>query len=402
MIFILSRIILLGGLCCATLNAQLHLITGSPTPKHNEAFGSALFRVNGGTVQLVEELVSEKVGTDWIGVSYDLNKAVFLPRAFIASDWLNPIVVLDMVSGRVAKRCRFAAPSDLSLVGHWLANTPSRGHILELEMADSRHSQLTAMILDAAVPCEETFATGEPTDLRFAVASGIPGVADLAQGDGFFAVVDPQDHLMTVVARTRVYFEDYTVPADLRIGIVPYFSGVEVNTARLLVMALIAENRQTYRIVVLNKSTKTWSTLPAVSVTPPAVRAFEHYLAFPVSQPAKGREGRVAGSKEWRQGASRMGPDLHERFKDLNRDYSGRLCLYDSATQKLWTIETNQADSEVLLIENGQVYYRVSDRLYQMTIGPKGLGRRVLIATSDVIRDAHWAFRVKTNSGGRP
>ncbi len=70
----------------------------------------------------------------------------------------------------------------------------------------------------------------------------------------------------------------------------------------------------------------------------------------------------------------------------------GRLYLYNAATEQVYKITTTQADSEILLVESGVVYYRASDRLYSATLTDKGLSTGRLLATSDVIRDAHWAF----------
>ena len=58
-------------------------------------------------------------------------------------------------------------------------------------------------------------------------------------------------------------------------------------------------------------------------------------------------------------------------------------------------ITTDQADSEILLIEKGVVYYRVSDRLYSAPITATGIGTASLLATDEAIRDAHWAFRAQ-------
>jgi hypothetical protein len=388
------RWLLLAWLSCAPVSAQLHLITGSPTPKHNERFASALFRVNAATVQLVEELVPQSVGTDWIAISYDLKKAVLLPLAFTASDWKSPILVLDMSTGKVAKRCSFDAPANLSLVGQWLGRLPLRGPVVELVMSDLKTTKIYTMSLDVGTTCENSFAAGVASDAKFALAHGSAGVADLAQADGLFGGIDAQGRVLTVVLGTLVPF-DYTIPTELRSAITPYAWGIEVNTSQLMVVTMVEEDRQTYRMFVLNKADQSWSILPAVSASIPPLRAFEHYLAFPISQPSKGREGRSAGEKGWRKGASRMGPDLDLRFRGMKRDYTGQLCLYDAAKRTIRTIVTNQADSEILLVKSGRVYYRIGDRLYQAAIGEAEIGRPTLLATADAIRDAHWAFIVE-------
>jgi hypothetical protein len=58
----------------------------------------------------------------------------------------------------------------------------------------------------------------------------------------------------------------------------------------------------------------------------------------------------------------------------------------------MYTIGTNQGDSEILLVTDKTVFYRVSDRLYSAPVTDQGIGTAHLLATADAIRDAHWAF----------
>jgi hypothetical protein len=101
------------------------------------------------------------------------------------------------------------------------------------------------------------------------------------------------------------------------------------------------------------------------------------------------------GSDEWRKQEARRGPDLAVRFKsqaDRGDFHPGRLHIYNIDTEKLFTITTNQADSEILFIEDNVVYYRVTNRLYSAPISDSGIGTTTLLATDEAIRDAHWAF----------
>ena len=54
----------------------------------------------------------------------------------------------------------------------------------------------------------------------------------------------------------------------------------------------------------------------------------------------------------------------------------------DARSEQLFTIDTTQGDSEVLLIEDGTVYYRASHRLYSAPITEKGIGASRLLAIS--------------------
>jgi hypothetical protein len=80
------------------------------------------------------------------------------------------------------------------------------------------------------------------------------------------------------------------------------------------------------------------------------------------------------------------------RFNNADVVYTGRLHVYNIDTEQVFTIATNQADSEVLLIEADVVYYRSANRLYAANITESGIGKPRLLANDDVINDAHWAF----------
>jgi hypothetical protein len=46
----------------------------------------------------------------------------------------------------------------------------------------------------------------------------------------------------------------------------------------------------------------------------------------------------------------------------------------------------------ILLAENRTVFYRVTNRLYSAAIEGTSIGAAKLLATDDLIEDAHWAF----------
>jgi hypothetical protein len=117
----------------------------------------------------------------------------------------------------------------------------------------------------------------------------------------------------------------------------------------------------------------------------------EHSGYIEINQAVKENE-RSAGSAAWREEESSTGPSMTEAFENSTVVYPGRLDVYNIDTEKLFTIATNQGDSEILLIEDNTVYYRVSDRLYKAPITDRGIGVASLIATDEAIRDAHWAF----------
>ncbi len=65
----------------------------------------------------------------------------------------------------------------------------------------------------------------------------------------------------------------------------------------------------------------------------------------------------------------------------------------DTRTGKTWQIATNQGDSEPLLVNGTTAYYRVNDRILKAELQQNGqVGPPALLAQSDELRDAHWAF----------
>src|SRR5262249_44182701 len=89
--------------------------------------------------------------------------------------------------------------------------------------------------------------------------------------------------------------------------------------------------------------------------------------------------GRAEGSTEVRE----YGPPVDEAFESSVNVYTGRLLLYDSASEKMRTIVTKQANSEILLVENDRVYYRISGAIWEADITADGFGTPELIAIGD-------------------
>ncbi len=85
-----------------------------------------------------------------------------------------------------------------------------------------------------------------------------------------------------------------------------------------------------------------------------------------------------------------------DRFKDLQIYSSGVLFLFNTTTGTFLTINTGQGDSQILLLEDDEVYYRVNDSIYvRRIINGSHLSDEKLIIKSPNIVDVHWAFSKK-------
>ena len=88
--------------------------------------------------------------------------------------------------------------------------------------------------------------------------------------------------------------------------------------------------------------------------------------------------------------------DFNEMALSLNTYYPGILFLYNLETEKYIEWKTDKRDSEILLIDNNIVTYRVDDRLYQtIIIDGERIGESKLLVQSNRVPAIHWAFMGK-------
>jgi hypothetical protein len=84
------------------------------------------------------------------------------------------------------------------------------------------------------------------------------------------------------------------------------------------------------------------------------------------------------------------------RFAYFHVYSPGILYLFNTLTNNYIEWTTDQGDSEILLVENNDVYYRVNDEIYKAPIlNGKKLGKAELLVKNEMVPDIHWAFLAK-------
>jgi hypothetical protein len=397
----LAHFILALSVCPSLMQAQVYLLAGTPASACDcGVYGASLFEVTGKGVQRVSEMVPPVAppgtGLVWVGFSYEKRKAVI--------EGAN-IQVLDLNTATVVKSCTWPQPGLASQP--WLADVPGRGLTLEglLVPGKGLPSDVGGMILDSSTPCRESFTSVQPFELRYLSAHGTAGTANIVAQEGTYGFI---------AEGGRIWAHGL---ADLGVKIPPEFTmgrttaDIIVNDPQVLIVLLGDYSGQPRVALAFRKSDNTWHVIPAMSELYARFRSFGGFVAITetrakatvseqlargkgvdLSSAAVRKAEQSAGRVEWRGGESPYGPDMAEAFETSHVLYPGRLHLYEISTEKLYTITTNQADSEVLFVEGKIVYYRASDRLYTAPIGDRSIGRATLVATDEVIRDAHWAF----------
>jgi hypothetical protein len=87
------------------------------------------------------------------------------------------------------------------------------------------------------------------------------------------------------------------------------------------------------------------------------------------------------------------GDCFDERAQNFGEYYPGLLYLFNVHTKDYIEWDTKQGDSEVLLVQDGVVYYRVNTKILKSAIvDNKRLGEPVLLIDDVRVRDVHWAY----------
>ena len=84
--------------------------------------------------------------------------------------------------------------------------------------------------------------------------------------------------------------------------------------------------------------------------------------------------------------------EAYWRFTEQGLYAPGILFLYNVKNKQYYEINTNDADSEILLIDNSNVYYRIYDEIYKSEIIGDIITDGELLVKSDIVQDIHWAF----------
>jgi hypothetical protein len=386
-------VLLLSGLTALAAHGQLYLLTASPIPAHPpdaQTYPSSLLRPDGeGGVTEVREIAPARPAVDWVGVSYDERMAV------LVTEWVpgtpptpEKIIVVDFDKADIVKSCDWPSGVGSSIIANWLAVQPGTGLSLEWHVVGKepiKDDSVSGFLLDPSVPCEKSLWTPQSEDLRYVIAHGAVGMGGGASYDTQLDIaVSLKDGNGGVYAFTNHLVPlGYQVPADLRKG---YSARLQCSNQDVFAMSLDG------KIVFFRKSDKTWHERRVSTEHSPAIRGFGKYLVAAEMQVPRGGGPVSAGEKEWRpaDSVSERGPATNAVGQ--GHAFTGRLLIYDTETEKEFSISTNQGDSEVLLIEGGVVYYRAATRLYSAPLTKDGVGQGRLLATSELIRDAHWAF----------
>jgi hypothetical protein len=83
---------------------------------------------------------------------------------------------------------------------------------------------------------------------------------------------------------------------------------------------------------------------------------------------------------------------VDDLFEETNSVFSGDLLVLNGISGASFRISTGEGDSEVLLVTDSSIFYRVDDALYRVNIEGTGLSPAVTLAKDPAVVQSHWAF----------
>jgi hypothetical protein len=158
---------------------------------------------------------------------------------------------------------------------------------------------------------------------------------------------------------------------------------------------------------VFDKHTKTWhqAGTPFRSLF---VRACGYWLAFTGSEPAEGMRVPIPGAplnhvQVVRGGTHAGNPDSRDTIVSghmtiqmelelSGHSHSGQLFISNQKIGAEYEIDTGEADSEVVLVTDEFVIYRVNDLLMRASIVGGKLDTPVVFAKGEEVAGTHWIF----------
>lgn len=143
-------------------------------------------------------------------------------------------------------------------------------------------------------------------------------------------------------------------------------------------------------LIIYNKNNKNWTSV-SVKGNIPRIRSFGEWIVGYVAN--EKIDGMILpGSDLWKKRTIGLSPS--ERFRI---SAPGILYIFNVNSDLYFEINTNQADSEILFVENNVVIYRVYDRIYSVDIivEEKRIGEPILLLKGERVPDIHWAYIIR-------
>jgi hypothetical protein len=175
-----------------------------------------------------------------------------------------------------------------------------------------------------------------------------------------------------------------------------------VNDEQKMILSIESRNPKKdkdygdFSAALYNKQKDRWSDIK-LKGNAPIIMAYEHWLAG-VVQDGRDYDANYFHNKLSPGKAARDSVYMECSFDEMAQNYGfyrpGILYLFNTDTEKYIEWNTGQGDSEILLVQDEMVYYRVFDEIYKAAIiNGEALDKpELLVKDNQTVPQIHWAF----------
>lgn len=387
---------------------QLYFIVAHPF-YDAEPFPSFLFRLNAANKSLdtIQQLSTNKEALREVKYYPEHKKIIIVKDGWFRTKNTHKVVqVLGMDTPHRLDSINLDS-LEYSYINSWLFKPTSDKSIFGIELYNSK---LTKKRLLLGININNLEVTEfDPEKLKYAELSGNTGSCLLAF-DGMSVYTNSKNGELRIpessdTAKRPVFPiqlpEEYQLHKKERRSIV-------INTSSAFALSLSNSGANNKNLgfsdfAILDKSSNFWFKKRIKGNYGGALRSYDEWIVGTVysnlnvfnekGQLVETLKRESPGKSLRRQKSFKTGMPADYRFDYFGVYSPGILYLINVKTRDYIEWNTKQGDSEVLLVENNRVYYRVNDEIFEAPIlNEKKLGKAKLLIKNEMVPDIHWAF----------
>ena len=394
-IMMLYTIILVGFQGKAQDRDNLYLISGHPYSSTDEEFASYLWQYSAGSLDTVALLSSKDDFLENVKVYPEQKLAIahktnsIRRRRHLGDN--QRLVFIDYEDAIGLSEVTV----DIEGIFQYFLSMTEESLLLDM-FSDEKGSHFNKVDL-----ADLSITEGDVKDFIHAKITGIPG--GMIYGYDYMLVYTNERtgtmEIPLVGDRERRPKFPYVLPERYQFHVYERHL-VPINNKEIFVLSgkdkKVKNQFGSAQLIIFDKIEQKWSDMyiPGDIVHP---RGFSEWICgYAVNAHIEGET--LPGAEKWTYRESGLSPkerwDYYPEYGEDDYTYTpGILYFYNARTKKYFQLETNQADSEVILVQGDKVVYRAYDELYAAEIikGSK-LGRTGLLLKDDRVPDIHWAF----------
>lgn len=376
---------------CRLLQAQddnsLYLISGHPYENTDERFESVLWKYNPDSLNKILILSTKKDFLEYIKYYPDHNLVIGYKTNFLgdfASD--NRLFIVDSNNPTNLDEINIGHKSYGLITSHLVEKTNKKYIALYLFGPD-KEGPRSFIGIDLEGKSIDEISTD---NFGYSVLVGEPG-GEVDGGD-YIVVYSNEEN-----GELEIPYGDKDKRAKFPYVLPPEYEFkskarhlAAINNKKIFVVDGEKYHKSTElgwrQLLIYNKETNEWIPL-RIKGNLPRIKGFGEWIVGNVCNEQLDNQP-LPGSDIWKDKKTGLSPQI--RFSIYA---PGILFIYNASTKAYFEIDTNQADSEILLIKDHIIYYRAYDKLYKIPIiDNTELGKPILLIQNESIPDVHWAF----------